>query len=65
MFVEMGAPRWLSQLSVQLLVLAQVMISQFMSLSPVSGSVLMACSLLGMPALSAPTPLILSVSLSK
>ena len=35
-----GAPEWLSRLSVQLLVLAQVMISWFMSLSPALGSVL-------------------------
>ena len=39
-----GAPGWLSWLSIQLLVLAQVMISQFMGLSPASGSVLNTCS---------------------
>ena len=42
-----GAPDWLSQLSIQLSVSAQVMISQFVSLSPASGSVLTAWSLLG------------------
>ena len=38
-----GAPEWLSQLSIWLLILAQVMISWFMSSSPASGSVLTAC----------------------
>ena len=42
-----GAPRWLSPLSVQLLISAQIIISQFASLSPVSGSALMVRSLLG------------------
>ena len=37
-FHDTGASGWLNQLSVQLLMLAQVMISQFMSLSPESGS---------------------------
>ena len=41
----MGGPGWLSQLSVQLLVSAQVMISQFVGSIPVSGSVLTAQSL--------------------
>ena len=40
-------PRWLSQLSVRLLVSAQVMISWFGSWSPTSGSVLTVRSLLG------------------
>ena len=40
-----SVPGWLHQLSVRLLVSAQVMISQFMSLSPASGSVLTAQSL--------------------
>ena len=37
-----GAPEWLSWLGFQLLTLAQVMISQFEGLSPLSGSVLTA-----------------------
>ena len=41
----LGVPVWLSQLSVWLLVLAQVMIPQFMSSSPASGSVLTALEL--------------------
>ena len=52
-----GASGWLSWLSVQLLVSAQVMIIKFMRLSPALGSVLAARSLLGI--LSLP----LSVSL--
>ena len=42
-----GAPGWLSQLSVRLLILAQVMISQFLSSSPTLGSMLTVQSLLG------------------
>ena len=42
-----GAPGGLSQLSIQLLILAQVMISRFMNSSPVLGSVLTVQSLLG------------------
>ena len=42
-----GVPGWLSWLSFQLLVLAQVMISRFMSSSPASGSVLTVQSCLG------------------
>ena len=42
----MGAPGWLSRLSVPLLVSAQVMISQFVSSSPASGPMLTARSLL-------------------
>ena len=42
-----GMPGWLSRLSIQLLVSAQVMLSQFVRLSPKSGSVLTAQSLLG------------------
>ena len=45
----MGAPGWLSQLRVQLLISAQVMISWFVSLSPASGPEL---SLLGILSLS-------------
>ena len=41
-----GAPGWLSQLSIQHLVSAQVMISPFVSSSPMSGSVLTVQSLL-------------------
>ena len=33
-----GAPGWLHRLSIQLLILAQVMISQFVGLSPLLGS---------------------------
>ena len=50
-----GMPGWLSWLSIWLLLLAQVVISLFMSSSPTSGSVLTVWSLLG----------ILSLSLSK
>ena len=42
-----GAPGWLSQLTVRLLVLAQVTILQFIGLSPTSGSTLTVWSLLG------------------
>ena len=38
--IKLGVPGWLSQLSIWLLVLAQVMISQVVSLSPALGSVL-------------------------
>ena len=59
---------WLAQ-SVKRLTSAQVMISQFVSSSPASGSVLIAQSLepasdSGSPALCAPPLLILSLSLS-
>ena len=47
-----GAPGWLSRLSGRLLVLAQVMISRLVSLSPESGSVLTTRSLLGILFLS-------------
>ena len=65
-----GAPGWLSWLSIQLLVLAQVMISQFMGLSPASGSVLtcrasLEFSLSLSLSLSAPPPLALSLAPSK
>ena len=63
-----GAPGWLSWLSIQLLVLAQVMISQFMGLSPASGSVLTYRASLEFSlslSLSAPPPLALSLSPSK
>ena len=62
-----GAPGWLSQLSFQLLVLAQIMISQFVGASPMLGSVLTAWTLLGIlsPSPSAPPPLVLALSKSK
>ena len=59
-----GAPGWLSQLSVLLLVSAQVMISQFMSSRPVLGSVLTARSPLGILSLPLSLPLPYSGSLS-
>ena len=43
-----GAPGWLSWLSTQLLILAQVMISHFVRLSPTLGSVLTAQNLLSL-----------------
>ena len=42
------SPGWLSQLSIWLLVLAQIMVSWFVRLSPASGSALTAWGLLGM-----------------
>ena len=61
-----GVPGWLSWLSVHLLVSAHVVISLFVGLSPASGSVLTAWSLLGIlcPSLSAPCPLAGMLSLS-
>ena len=55
-------PGWHSPLSVQRLISAEVMISGFMSLSPVSGSALTVQSLLGILSLllSAPPLLVLS-----
>ena len=55
------APGWLSQLGIELLISAQVMISRFVGLSPVSGSLLMVQSLLG--TLSLPLSFSLSLSL--
>ena len=51
-----GAPGWLHQLNIQLLIWVQVMISHFRSLSPTSGSSLTVWSLLGIlsPSLSYP-----------
>ena len=64
-----GEPGELSQLRVRLLVLAQVMISQFVGSSPTWGSVLSKQSLLGIlslsPSLSAPSPLTLSLKIKK
>ena len=60
----LGTPGWLSH---QLLISAQVMISQAMGSSPASGSVLTAQSLLGFslsPSLSLPLPCSPSLSLS-
>ena len=53
-----GLPGWLSPLSIQLLISAQVMISQSVGSSPVTGSVLAAWSLLG---IISPHPLCLSL----
>ena len=64
---EAGVPGWLSQLSILLLISAQVMISRFVSSSPESGSVLTVWSLLGISLslpLSAPPPLVLMSFLS-
>ena len=47
-----GVPGWLSQLSVQLLISAQVMILCFVRSSPASGSAMSAQSLLGIHSLS-------------
>ena len=52
------APVWLSRLSVQLLVLAQIITSQLVEASPALGSALTAQSLLGILSLSAPPPLV-------
>ena len=63
----LGRGTWVAQ-SVKRPTLAQVMISQFMSLSPASGSVLTAQSLKpapdSVPPLSAPFQLMLSIRLS-
>ena len=50
--LKSGSPGWLIQLSVWLLVSAQVMISQFVSSSPASGPVMSPQSLLGILSLS-------------
>ena len=64
---RIGAPGSLRWLSIRLLVSAQVVISRFMSSSPAWGSELMVQSLLGFlsPSPSAPSPLGLSLPLSK
>ena len=59
-----GALGWLSRLSLWLLILAQVMISQFVGSSPTSGSSLTVWSLLGILSLSLPYSCSLSLSLS-
>ena len=63
-----GAPGWLSLLILRLLVSAQVMISQFRSSSPLSGSALTAAGSAWdslAPSLSLPLPHLLSISLSQ
>ena len=67
--LEQGARGTRVAQSVKQLTSAQVMISQFVSLSPASGSVLLAQSLepasdFVPPSLSAPPPLVLCLSLS-
>ena len=54
----MGVSGWLSRLSIQLLISAQVMILQFMGSSPTLGSALTAENLLGILSLSATPPCI-------
>ena len=60
----LGGAWWLDQLSVQLLISTQVMISQFVGLSPVLGSALTGWSLLAILSLSVPQPLPCWLSLS-
>ena len=62
-----GAPGWCSQLSIWLMISAQVVVSQFVSSSAASGSALMSESLLGVLSLlfSDPPPLVLFLSFSK
>ena len=64
MYIVSGAPGWLSRLSVWLSISAQVMILWFVELSLKLGS---AQSLIGIlsPSLSAPTPVMLTLSLSQ
>ena len=62
--LALGAPGWLSRLSVQLFVSAQVMISQFVRSSPESGSVLLGFLSLLPPSLPAPPPLAQAHALS-
>ena len=67
--IKLGAAGWLSELSVRLLISAQVMISQFSRWSPVTGFVLTVQSLLGILALlslcSSPAHAALSLSQNK
>ena len=53
----LGVPGWFGRLSVRLLISAQVMISWFVGLSPASGSVMIAWSLLGILSLPLFLPL--------
>ena len=55
--VGLGAPGWLSRLSIRLLILAQVMTSRFTGQSSASGSVLTARSLPGILSLPLSLPL--------
>ena len=59
---HLGASGWLSRLSGLLFVSAQVVILQFVSSSPTSGSVLTVQSLLGILSLSVSLSLSLSLS---
>ena len=59
-----GASGWLSQLSVGLMILAQVMVSQFVGLSCKSGSALTVWSLLGILSRSLSLPFLCSHTLS-
>ena len=62
---QLGAPGWLSRLSIWLLVLAQVMILWFVSLSPPSGSSpMLGRAWLGFSLLSLSAPFLLSLSFS-
>ena len=67
--ISLKVPGWLRQLSIQLLVLAQVMISRLVGWSPTLGSVLIARTLLGILSLLLFLPLLdsclLSLTLSK
>ena len=63
-----GAPGWLNPLSIQLFILAQVMIPWFLSSSPALGSVLTAQSLepdLDSVSLSSSAPPLLALSQNK
>ena len=67
MIIIPGVPGWLSRLNIRLLILAQVIISQFMKSSPASGSVLTVQSLIGILCLpfSLFSPYLLTCFLSK
>ena len=60
-----GVPEWLSLVSVRPLILAQVMISQFVGSSPVLGSELVVQRLLRTLSLSAPPPCMHACTLSQ
>ena len=61
---SLGVHGWLSQLSIWLLILAQVMISRFVSLSPALGSALTVQSLFGILSLPLPHSHMYSCALS-